>query len=220
MFYAEACRGVDTILELGCGAGRILSALKHQASLALGLDTHLDLLRRASLAGCSVIAADMSAFKFRQKFERILIPYNGFYCLTSQTAQLACLRCVAEHLAADGELIVDGYRTAPLGGDEVIHQAFEFVDEIHLGDECWEVREASSVWPDKQYVEATYRHLNHITGEMIDACIAQRYLKAQEVPQLLADAGLTLRALHGGFNRESFDDDSEHLVIRARLSSY
>ena len=41
------------------------------------------------------------------------------------------------------------------------------------------------------------------------------HVLSHQVPELLSQADLTLAALHGGFDGESFEAESEHLVVRA-----
>ena len=73
----------DTVLELGCGYGRVLSRLVHKAGLVIGIDTALDslLLGREMLEGVSnyrLFRMDTVKLGFRDRiFNRVVCIQNG-----------------------------------------------------------------------------------------------------------------------------------------------
>ncbi|MCK6508836.1 methyltransferase domain-containing protein [Myxococcota bacterium] len=119
-FYRRVCRGAETVLELGCGWGRVMRPLLEAGHRVTGLDLHPDMIaalqQRLSSAPdairdrASLILADMSEFSLPQRFDRVLIPYNGLYVLLSESAQRACLQRAFDHLVAGGELWLDLYQ--------------------------------------------------------------------------------------------------------------
>jgi ubiquinone/menaquinone biosynthesis C-methylase UbiE len=73
----------DTVLELGCGYGRILSRLCQKARWAIGVDTSLASLRLARLMlhdveNCDVLKLDAVCLAFRdQVFDCVVCIQNG-----------------------------------------------------------------------------------------------------------------------------------------------
>lgn len=215
-FYSRLCAGASSVLELGCGDGRVSRRLLAPGRTIVGLDLSTDALQIARSRGVPVVCADMARFALAQQFERILVPYNGLCCLLTPAALDACLGCVAEHLAPGGELVFDVYNADGLRDEDAWRStsSSELAPVDALGT-TWTVHETSTLDTESQRADATYRHIAADGRPPVEACIAQRYLLSEELPDLLADAGLMLRSLHGGFNDEPFSDHNAHLVVRA-----
>jgi SAM-dependent methyltransferase len=229
-FYAEACRGAGEVLELGCGYGRLLSTIAPLVASYWGLDRDAGLLRlarrrrarlRASVASrISLLRGDMRAFRFETRFDRILIPHSGLFCLGSDAEVLACLRCVRRHLSGAGELVIDSYsadafhrdsRPSDLPDD---HQ--EWVKRVTLANVQYDVYESSSWNRAAQRMTVTYHHVPRAGGRVREAVIEHRYLLRAQLYALLRRAGLAPLHSRGGFAGERFGRDSETLVVRAR----
>ncbi len=217
-FYRDACHGVDSVLELGCGNGRVAGALATTTPLVVGLDLDRAALVTAVSRGVRCLVADMRYFALSVRFERIIVPYNGLYCLLDDRDLFACLRCARTHLAPGGELIFDGYAVGdidPQRATAPLSTAPEQVACVTLRGEIWDVYEQSSLWPSRRRVDAHYQHVARDSGTVVEASISQRYLDAGLLHADLSRAGLMLLSLNGGFAGESYTPDSEHLVVRA-----
>ncbi|MGB0679133.1 MAG: class I SAM-dependent methyltransferase, partial [Polyangiales bacterium] len=209
-FYQAQTAGAHRILELGCGAGRLLSALAAPGAEVWGLELDLGLAGLAEASVARLPAAtrarihlqhgDMRAFALDRRFDRILLPYNGLYCLTSAAAQRACLQCVAAHLTPAGLLLLDGYNAddfhqhAEPGPDP-----WQQVAEIRWRGQPLAVFERSDWQPAQQQLVAHYRYVD-ATGRLVhEDRIPQRYLRTAELSALFASAELQLRTLWGDF---------------------
>lgn len=220
-FYRQACAGVRTVLELGCGNGRVGAILAASGADVVGLDVNFDALAAARHRGLACVAADMRSFCFRRRFERILIPYNGLYCLLSDDDVVACLSNARRHLAPGGQIIFDGYAvnaTHRPGARSRRTSSSSRLTAIEVGGRTWDVFEDTVMWPATRRIDAHYRHVPRDGGTTLSATIRQRYLPAAEVPALLSRAGLALVSLQGGFRSEAFTLASQHLVVRAAIS--
>ncbi|MCA9636138.1 MAG: Smr/MutS family protein [Myxococcales bacterium] len=155
--YRRACEGATTILELGCGEGRVLRALAAPDRHLVGVDLDPGLLAlarhrcgraRPRPASLRLIAGDMRTLALGRAFDRVLIPYSGIFCLADEAEVIAALSRAREHLAPGGEVIFDAYQVDAVH-DELAGEAI--VDgrrgERELRDRLHEQREPSKRAP-------------------------------------------------------------------------
>lgn len=116
--YVAVCEGARTVLELGCGAGRVGVALARVARRVVGLELDPGRARfarerfrgdPAAASRATVVRGDMRRFAFRERFDRIVIPYNGLFAIGGDAAVRDCLAHVAAHLAPGGSIALDVY---------------------------------------------------------------------------------------------------------------
>ena len=231
-FYGRACANQGSILELGCGHGRLLRTLGSPTTHLVGVDLDLgllDLARRACEkirprpASVELLQADMCTLDLGRTFDRILIPYCGLYCLADEASLITALRRARDHLAPGGELLFDAYFIDPVHDELMTEEApvddpAEEVAALRWQAQDYEVYESSRWWPNEQVVEVTYEHRPVGGGAPILAGVRHRYLLARDVPRLLEAAGLRLITLAGGFHGEPIDDESEMIVARAAIA--
>ena len=231
-FYARQCAGVGSVLELGTGYGRLLPALLSAAREVVGLDREATLLRaaRRSLrslpaarrAAVQLVQGDMEEFALGTKFDRIVLPYNALYCLLGRRALSNCFRCVRAHLAPGGKFVFDVWaadpfqRRARLRAQREAHRDEDgaIVSISHRG-QVWDVFEHSRLRSATQRLDVTYTYVSRERGTRVEIPIEQRYATTLELEELLAIAGLQLRAQHGGFSQQPYGPRSELLVGEA-----
>jgi len=228
-FYRRACIDEASILELGCGHGRVLRAVATPQSHLVGVDLDRDLLALADRAckrirpppaSFELLQADMCTLDLGRNFERILIPFCGIYCLADEAAVLQALRRARAHLAPAGELLFDAYHVDPVH-DELLHEPAPIDDppsevaKLRWHARDYDVFERCRWWPKEQVVEATYEHRPVDGSPPLLTGVRHRYLLAREIPGLLRAAGLRLLELAGGFHGEAFNGESEMIVVRA-----
>lgn len=228
-FYAEACREVRSVLELGAGFGRLLPALARASRKVVGLDLDPSLLGLAKRATrtlpetlqsrLTLVRGNMQDFELGQRFDRIVLPYNGLYCLKSQRAALACFRSVRGHLAPGGLFVADVWAA------DTFHRgahARAYRDDrgpilsIARGAEVWDVFERSRLRRREQRLDVTYTYVSRRRARTVIVPIAQRYLRFEELSQLLERAGLELETVYGDFAGTPHGPRSEHVVFTAR----
>lgn len=101
------------VLELACGTGRLVCRLAGAGFEVTGLDLCRQMLDVAE-ANVSqlppearrlvtLLHADMSDWHLDRRFGLIIIADNSFRELLTRQSQLACLRCVREHLRREGK---------------------------------------------------------------------------------------------------------------------
>ena len=104
------------VLELACGAGRLVAALAEAGFETAGIDLsatmialaqrHVDSLPPNVQTRVSLHQSDMTAFDLKGPFGSIVIADNSFGELRNRGEQIACLRCANDHLVPGGRLLM------------------------------------------------------------------------------------------------------------------
>jgi SAM-dependent methyltransferase len=217
-FYRAACAGARGVLELGCGVGRVGGALADDGLEVAGIDLDRAALKVAAARGVWALCADMRAFELGRRFERIIVPFSGLYCLLSAADTLRCLSRIRTHLTPGGYLLLDVYAADAFHaqpGDEAFDEEAP-VATVEACDTTWEVLERSRWWRERQRIDAWYRFVSADGGAALCTVIRQRYLLRHQVADLLRRAGLAAVAFEGDFEGGAYEVGSELMVIRAR----
>jgi SAM-dependent methyltransferase len=122
-FYREIARryagaGAISVLELGCGSGRVLAPLARDGHHVVGVDLAATMLARASArlaklsprarARAQVVRGDVRALPFAAGITPLAIcPFNGFQHMYTRTDALACLAEVRRVLTPGGAFVFD-----------------------------------------------------------------------------------------------------------------
>lgn len=220
-FYRRVCANAQRILELGCGYGRVLEALADLDTPGLeltGIDRDPEMLARARarLAQRSgpasrvrLVAADMSRFALERaeagptRFDRILIPHSGLYCLPDPAACVACFRCCTRHLAPGGKLVLDAYGAdafhATADPADHVDERLDPVVTVEHEETCYDVFERSRWHRSAQVLDVTYEYIPRGGGTCRMGRLRHHYLLQHQIEPLLREAGLRLVSLDGDF---------------------
>ena len=115
-FYLDAAKSATgSVLEIGCGTGRILLPAARAGVQIDGVDfsaAFLEILREKLAreapevrARVSLYEADMRNFSLGKKYDLIMIPFGPLQHLFTIDDQLAALRCCSAHLNTGGRLV-------------------------------------------------------------------------------------------------------------------
>ena len=228
-FYRECARRANgPVLELGCGTGRVLLPLARDGADVLGLDVSPSMLAacrekivalpEAVRQHVHLVHADMTRFAFDRRFALILAPFRGFQHLLTVADQLACLRCVRDHLAAAGRFVLDLFDPdyemllGPFPSEWVVDFDVSEPDGSRL------IRRSRIVGHDKA------QQIQHVEFEFIltrpdgatdtsMAAFPMRCIFATEAKHLLARAGLAVEALYGDFDRSDYQPNGELIFV-------
>ncbi len=183
--------GAATILELGCGTGRVTEVLSRHAPV-VGVDLLIEMLRHAAgrAPRARLVAADLRRFAFAAKFDLIVLADDPMAHLTSMEERAGVVRLIADHLTPDGRVVLEGlYR----------HDGMKNIRRGSV-EESWSPTGVRSVW------RVSYRYPTAVVSSLM------RSWSCQEVDHL-ADAGLYVESIWGDFNESPFHDDSERIII-------
>jgi SAM-dependent methyltransferase len=227
-FYSDVCRGANSVLELGSGSGRLLTALSSAKRRLVGLelDPELLLLAKRNLRdlppskrkSARVLQADMRNFELTERFERVLLPYNALYCLLGKRDALACFRAARRALELGGKLVLDVWNAEPfhLNAADAGADDPEPVATLQHAERTWDVFERSRVRRAQQRLDVSYTYLPREGGRALEIPIAQRYFLPAEISELLLRAGFAIEARYGDFAGRRFSARSAQLVVLAR----
>src|SRR5712664_273902 len=225
-FYVEeAKRARGTVLEVGCGTGRILLPIARAGCSIVGVDSSRQMLERcrAKLAGepaavqgrVRLVLREMRDLTLGATYALIIAPFRVLQHLTTVDDQLRCLEVIARDLAPNGRLVFDVFNPAFAKLVEADGIEREDTPEQRLPDgrtfrRAWRV--ARVRWID-QVSESEL--IYYVDGKRYVQAFEMRWYLAAELRHLLARAGFRVREMYGDFERGPVVDGCPELVVVA-----
>lgn len=226
-FFKEmAKRYSSPILELGCGTGRISLLLAEVGHEIVGIDLSsemmdiahekLEKLPKDVQSRVTFHSGDITNFKLDQKFPLIIIP-SAFKFLLTTDDQLACLRCVREHLQDDGVFILDLYPgeafeedgSHTVGPEEIdgamITKTYRYSNDVNLQTRTWDVT-----------IEITHNDEN---VEKIETQSVTVLIMPREANLLLKHAGFEIMEEYGSWDFKPYKPGSLRRILVLRKKS-
>jgi SAM-dependent methyltransferase len=220
-FFVEEARAAGgSVLELGCGSGRVLIPTARAGVAIVGIDLSaamLEICRRRLLdepeevrARVHLNQADMRDFQLERAFHLATVPFRPFQHLTSVADQLACLAAIRRHLVPGGRVVLDLFNpslealVSPTLGQEVGEEP-----EFTAPDGRRVIRKHKIVSRDHatqiSQVELIY-YITHPDGRRERAVHAflMRHLFRFEAEHLLARSGFELETVYADYDRSPF----------------
>ncbi len=225
-FYLEEAKATrGTVLEVGCGTGRILLPIARAGCDITGIDSSRQMLERcrSNLAAESatvqrrvnLVLNEMRTFDLGATYPLVIAPFRVVQHLTTVDDQLQFLATVARHLVPQGRLIFDVFnpRFDILVGAGGVER--EDTPEQRLPDGRTLRRTYRVVrvrWLD-QVSEAELVY--YVDGKRFVQAFEMRWYLAAELRHLLACAGFRVREMYGDFARGPLVDGCPELVVVA-----
>lgn len=222
-FYRDAAQGVQKVLDLMSGTGRVAIPLAEAGVDVTAVDSSAEMLaylrQKAYQSGLEVKIArqDVAALDLKDRFDLILLPFNSFAEITDPTEQAAALEAVTRHLTPGGTFICTlhnpKFRLQTVGqglqlrakipaNDRVtllwVEEAYNPETRIVSGMQFVEVYDASGVMMEKRFVEIAF--VLHDLDAFED---------------MLAQAGFKIAARYGDYQRGAFDPETSPYVVWA-----
>jgi SAM-dependent methyltransferase len=228
---AQARSGPISILEIGCGSGRVLAPLVAAGYTVTGVDQSRQMLEiaqarlgelgPAARERCALIEADARTMQLGRKFDLAYIALNTFLHNLTREDQLATLRTAREHLQPDARFVID---LPP--NDELAFQPDDgqFQLEAMLIDPRAdsEIHKyvASRVFWATQEQELSFRieERGRGTGAVHEQLVSfrLRHVFRHEMDLLLRLSGFGPADWHGDYDRGPYLDDSTRMIAIAR----
>ena len=231
-FYVDWARRADgTVLELGCGTGRILIPTAVAGCRITGLDSSGRMLSKCLeklvkqpnevRQRVRLVESKMTAFGLREAFSLVTAPFRGFQHLLAVEGQLSTLLCVHRHLAIGGKFVFDVFQVHPQAlFDPAWTEEREEGPEIALPDgrKLRRTHRVAAFHRAEQYNDVELIHyVTHLDGttERLVYAFPMRYFYRFEIEHLLARCGFRLLELFGNCEGAAFRDDSPDMIFVA-----
>jgi SAM-dependent methyltransferase len=198
--------GSGRALELGIGTGRIALPLAQRGVSVHGIDMSNAMVARlrAKPGGedIGVTIGDFATTRVDGSFSLAYLVYNTIMNLTTQAAQVACFRNVAEHLEP--------------GGCFVIEVMVPDLQRLPRGETFRPFDVSPTRWGIDEYDVVTQGLISHhydiVDGRVEQVSMPFRYAWPAEYDLMAELAGMGLRERWGGWKREPFTAESEKHV--------
>lgn len=221
-FYRSLTQGAS-VLELGCGDGRVLAALRG-ATERWGIDSdplRLQMAQARLGSEVALLECDMRSWSLGRRFERIVVPHSGLYCLPD-TDKGHLFAAVRAHLQSGGVFAfdvwtADAFHQGP-GDDAESSEEEEPLVAIDMDGEEWVVSERTRLDRTARHLVATYTYRSQISARTLFEDIDHFYCTRSTLEALLQDAGFRPH-FAGGFAGEPWTAESDQTVVTATLSS-
>jgi SAM-dependent methyltransferase len=194
-WYRALClRRGGSVLELGCGTGRILIELIAAGLDAIGVDRSLPMLQRLRKDAVArnlqprVAQMDLRAVAVSGPFTAILAPYSLITYLTDREAAVDVLRQLRALLAPAGVIVIDAFVPQPVAS----FADFRLDYRRPHGERTLEREKRITANADgTNHIERRYRLCNSAgSGEAFVTDETIRPYAPGEIEQLCARAGL------------------------------
>ena len=152
----------------------------------------------------------MTQLSLDNRFERILLPYNGFFCLVDEDEVRRLLRVVAEHLAPGGEFLFDvwaaeGFHEALASGELHPEGPEEELGTLETAEGPATVYERCDASLESRKLSVVYR-LELPSGDR-ELPVPQKYWLREEIEALLQAEGLRVLEVLERFPDEHEDEE-------------
>ena len=224
MHFAREAEG--PVLEVGCGTGRLLLPMLQEGIDAKGFDSSESLLARlrtkAQLLGLkspAVKIASMDRFRYRERFDRIFVPFRTLNHSPDPEAQIATLRNIHRHLRPGGQCAISTYVPHPdqiVQADNAVRVTGTVTDpdtghpilvSHYVGEIDSILQTRTDVWIFEELESLQGRALRRVLLP-----ISMRWIYVSEMRLLLRLAGFEQAEVFGGFNGEPLDSSSDEQV--------
>ncbi len=194
-----------TVLELAIGTGRVALPLAARGLSVQGIDASPDMVAklREKSGGDKIPVAigDMADVAVDGEFDLIFLIFNTLFNLTSQEAQVRCVKNAAAHLTDNGLLVLEMF--VPDIAQFHNHQNVRTARMSEKGVTL----EAAQHDPVAQRVD--YQYLRFTDAGLKRVPLPMRYAWPQELDLMAQLAGLERKHRWGGWHREPFTADSK-----------
>ena len=216
-FYRDQLQDTDgPILEAACGTGSIVLPLLLDGFDVSGFDTSLPMLEvlkhKAADLGISdvdsrITQQDPADFHYDHQFAAVLIPASSIMMLSTQQAQIACLRRVYDCLQPEGRLLLNFYIPS-YTEDLLLHQdsppAEEEFGEFSHPETGTDIQVSHSKICDLTSQTETYTWTFTCDGETTRVPMQARWIHKEEFQLLLRLGGFERWELYGSHDGEAY----------------
>lgn len=222
-FYINEASKASTVLDIGCGTGRLAILIAKKGIRVVGIDFSKKMIMKAEskaerekLKNLTFLQEDMRNFNLRKKFDLIIIANRSFLNAVTSEDQKNMLLCCRKHLKKKGKLIFNIF----VPDCKIISKDS---NKEELMGTFYDIESKETV---KLYYKSRVDRLNQITysehiikkfksGKKIHEDrnrITLRYCFFTEVKYLLELCGFKIENIYGDFSKHRIDEKSKEMI--------
>jgi SAM-dependent methyltransferase len=231
-FYVQqVSAGASSVLELGCGTGRVTVPVATRARFLYGVDLSPAMiarcqvrLRGAGISPARAVAAvgDITQLRLPARFDLIIAPYRVFQNLVTEAEVAGLFATVRTHLAQGGRCILNTFR--PRADPATLIAKWQVPSE----DLDWEIPfeggvlrcyvRRARVRPEPLVLHPDLIYRRCLEGLLQDeavASIAMRCWYPEELQERIRQEGFVVTGSWGGYEGEPYGTGPELIVAFA-----
>ncbi|MFH1729846.1 MAG: class I SAM-dependent methyltransferase [Pseudomonadota bacterium] len=231
-FWKKYCqKSGNSVLELGCGTGRLGIPLSETGFDYVGLDNSIEFIKSAKIKAQNLKKSpkfyikNMCNFKLNQKFHTIIMPFNAFFHLMTDKELKACLNTVKKHMFHSSYFIVDVLN---------FDMSFFCRDKNEIGfirgnddrpivfktksGKLFKKSQAITYSKKAQTFEVFWYHNFIKPKRKYNVSFKFRYYFPQELRMILENNGFEIKKEYGFFDSSSFKSDSPNQILILKKS--
>jgi 2-polyprenyl-3-methyl-5-hydroxy-6-metoxy-1,4-benzoquinol methylase len=202
-----------SVLDLGCGTGRLAIPLAHKELKVVGLDASEPMLELARHKSDDLsidwMQGNICDFQLQQKFDLIIMAGNAFQALLSESDQIRMLNCVKQHLKPSGIFVFNTRN--PKEHD------FETTPEFELWHKFQDTEGEEVQVYGKQQSDLSHRIVTYTTKRVwrdkeTITTIKLCFTPYDQLVKLFAQAGFEICDVYGDDKKTYFQKKSPSIV--------
>ena len=200
-----AGREINTVLALGCGAGRHTRVL-FERWWTVGLDLSMALLREArhESADAPLVRADMRDLPFAdESFDLVVNFFTSFGYFEDDREHARVLSCVRAAMRPRGTLVIDF-----LNAGQVQRELVPYDERVESGVT---IEQRRTITPDGRFVEKMIT-LRDTGREYVERV---RLLSARDLERMLKAAGFDVQKRFGDYGGGGWSEESPRTILFA-----
>ncbi len=204
-----------TVLDIGCGTGRLTRAIARLGIQITGIDISLPMLKHAKILSknlnISWFHADARTFNLSQQHDLVLMTSHGFQHLLTQKDQIDFFNNVHQHLNKNGILIFDtrnfqykNYRSSQkMEYRRTIENHHNEKIKIYLQTEY-------NIETELDYIQIKKENIN--TQKIIHSEIYLKYTEVKKLNQILEKCNFEIIHQYGDWDKSFFQETSPEII--------
>jgi SAM-dependent methyltransferase len=210
-YVAEARKAGGPVVELGVGTGRIAIPIAQQGIRVIGVDSSREMLaacgRRAEAEGIAdqldLRLGDLRSPPVNEQVALVICPFRSYLHLTDDGERVEALTAARNALLPNGRLVFDVFAPKP--------------DDIAETHGRWLEREPG-IYEHADWDADTRTLTLSVRGPSGAATMALSWTSRDEWQQLLEDAGFSVDACYGWFDRTPYLGGEDMVFIARRAT--
>ncbi|KUM92378.1 methyltransferase [Streptomyces cellostaticus] len=218
-FYLELVRSARSVLDVGCGTGRLLRRARaegHRGRL-MGLDPAAAMLVQARRAAPDVewVLGDLRSRLWEAEFDLVVMTGHAFQVLLADEELRTCLAAVRDALALGGRFVFETRNPAARAWERwTPDRVYEVTDTDCTAIRVWHEVRGGGLVGDRVTFTETFEGAGWDRPRVSTATL--RFLDQERLGAFLTEAGLTVVQQYGDWGRGPLTPASPEIITVAR----